>query len=242
MIRLFRKIRHQLLEEDKYSTYFLYAIGEVFLVIAGILLAFQIDRWNEVRKQGLLEKEMLREVLAGLDTDLKDIEYNLNAQETSLLSQNIIINWLNGNQAYQDSLGVHFSNVSKGSVFISNEGPYETLKQMGVRLIKNAALRDQISKVYDLQYQDYKDHVEFYYDFLIPFVTKINAPYFEATTFLEGMKPLNIDIIKSDHEYSYQIKTIRNFNEYYIQTKIAPTKRVVEETIRMIKSELEIFE
>lgn len=47
MIRLFRKIRHQLLSETKYPVYLLYAGGEILLVVVGILLALQIDNWNE---------------------------------------------------------------------------------------------------------------------------------------------------------------------------------------------------
>lgn len=51
MIRLFRKIRHRLLSEKSYSIYILYATGEMLLVIAGILLAFQIDNWGDQKKQ-----------------------------------------------------------------------------------------------------------------------------------------------------------------------------------------------
>ncbi len=50
MIRLFRKIRHRLLAEDKYSIYLLYASGEIILVVVGILFALQIDNWNDERK------------------------------------------------------------------------------------------------------------------------------------------------------------------------------------------------
>jgi hypothetical protein len=50
MIRLFRKIRQQLLSETKYPVYLLYAGGEILLVVVGILLALQIDNWNENKK------------------------------------------------------------------------------------------------------------------------------------------------------------------------------------------------
>jgi hypothetical protein len=55
MIRLFRKIRQQLLSENIYSIYILYGIGEIFLVVIGILIALSIDNWNEDRK---LHKEI----------------------------------------------------------------------------------------------------------------------------------------------------------------------------------------
>ena len=50
MIKFFRKIRQRLLTENKFSKYLLYAIGEIILVVIGILIALQINNWNEGRK------------------------------------------------------------------------------------------------------------------------------------------------------------------------------------------------
>ena len=49
MIQFFRKIRQRLLNENKLTKYLLYAIGEIFLVVIGILLALQINNWNDLR-------------------------------------------------------------------------------------------------------------------------------------------------------------------------------------------------
>ncbi|NRD24495.1 hypothetical protein HNV10_14645 [Winogradskyella litoriviva] len=53
MIKFFRKIRYNLLEKGKTSKYFKYAIGEIFLVVIGILIALQINNWNQKRLQKL---------------------------------------------------------------------------------------------------------------------------------------------------------------------------------------------
>lgn len=50
MIKFFRNIRQHLLSENTFSTYLLYAIGEIILVVIGILIALQINNWNEGRK------------------------------------------------------------------------------------------------------------------------------------------------------------------------------------------------
>jgi len=55
MIKFFRQIRQKLLRENRFSRYLLYAIGEILLVVIGILIALQINTWNEDRKN--LEKE-----------------------------------------------------------------------------------------------------------------------------------------------------------------------------------------
>ena len=59
MIRLFRKIRQQLLSETKYPIYLLYAGGEILLVVLGILIALQIDNWNEDKKDRNTEQQYL---------------------------------------------------------------------------------------------------------------------------------------------------------------------------------------
>ena len=50
MIKYFRKIRQQLLTQNRFSKYLLYAVGEILLVMVGILLALQVNNWNEDKK------------------------------------------------------------------------------------------------------------------------------------------------------------------------------------------------
>ncbi|MGF1557254.1 DUF6090 family protein [Paucihalobacter sp.] len=69
MIKFFRKIRQNLLNEGKTSKYFKYAIGEILLVVIGILIALQINNWNEVRKQNLSVKQSLNSLLSDLKKD-----------------------------------------------------------------------------------------------------------------------------------------------------------------------------
>lgn len=73
MIRLFRKIRQHLLSENRYSMYLLYASGEIVLVMIGILLALQIDRWNGNRKQDLVTREYLKNIKNDLVSDTLSI-------------------------------------------------------------------------------------------------------------------------------------------------------------------------
>lgn len=68
MIKFFRKIRYDLMEKNKTGKYIKYAIGEILLVVIGILIALQINNWNEERKFKLndfqLCKELLNEAIA----------------------------------------------------------------------------------------------------------------------------------------------------------------------------------
>ena len=60
MINFFRKTRKKMADDNKPMKYMKYAIGEILLVVVGILIALSINNWNEERKNDLIEKELLR--------------------------------------------------------------------------------------------------------------------------------------------------------------------------------------
>lgn len=78
MIKFFRKIRQSLLSENKFSRYLIYAIGEIILVVIGILIALQINNWNEENKGKALEKQMM----ANLNSEFRN---NLNKIKESII-------------------------------------------------------------------------------------------------------------------------------------------------------------
>ena len=69
MIKFFRKIRLKLLSENKFSKYLIYAIGEIVLVVIGILIALQINNWNELNKQSKNERKYLERLVIDLGID-----------------------------------------------------------------------------------------------------------------------------------------------------------------------------
>jgi hypothetical protein len=74
MIKFFRTIRQKMLTENKVSKYFLYAIGEIVLVVIGILIALQINNANEVSKQNRLVATYKKNLITELKVDLKNIQ------------------------------------------------------------------------------------------------------------------------------------------------------------------------
>ena len=62
MIKSFKKIRQKLLIENKFNKYLVYAIGEIILVVIGILIALQIKTWNENRKVAIEEQNALHNI------------------------------------------------------------------------------------------------------------------------------------------------------------------------------------
>ena len=63
MIHFFRRIRQGLLSQNRFSKYMFYAIGEIALVMIGILLALQVNNWNEEKKRSVRERIYLNSLL-----------------------------------------------------------------------------------------------------------------------------------------------------------------------------------
>ncbi len=74
MIHFFRRIRQRLLSEGKATRYLLYAIGEIALVMIGILLALQVNNWNEGRKENNLEQTYLVALKQEFQDNLKEVD------------------------------------------------------------------------------------------------------------------------------------------------------------------------
>jgi len=73
MLRFFRSIRSQLLNNNKTGKYFRYAIGEILLVVIGILIALQINNWNEGRKQKAIANEYRKTLINDIAEDTANI-------------------------------------------------------------------------------------------------------------------------------------------------------------------------
>jgi hypothetical protein len=83
MIKFFRKIRQKTLTENKFGKYLTYAIGEIILVVIGILIALAINNWNENRKLKAQELASMQEIVENLEYDIVRCENNI--------SKNLII-------------------------------------------------------------------------------------------------------------------------------------------------------
>lgn len=153
MIKFFRKIRQNLLAENKFSKYLIYAIGEVVLVVIGILIALQINNWNEQRKQNNLEESTLIELKANLLADITDFQADINGYSSAANSCRIVIDFIDEKIPYNDSLNFHLGKIRIQGVFAPTKIAYDNLKLSGIKLISNDSLRNTISNLYEVQYK-----------------------------------------------------------------------------------------
>ena len=87
MIKFFRRIRQKLLSENRFNKYLLYAIGEILLVMVGILLALQVNNWNLKRKNNQLKQTYLERIV----NDIKQDTININNILSEIIQNQSVI-------------------------------------------------------------------------------------------------------------------------------------------------------
>lgn len=265
MIKFFKKIRQNLLMENKTGKYFKYAIGEIVLVVIGILIALSINNWNQNQKQKSKELEILNSlsVLLVQDKNMLDnlLPYNKRVRE----SIDLILTHLNDDLPYQDSLKNNFGNTLTFWSFSVKTSVFQNLESEGVNLISNADLRREIIDYYDesarfsdrtLQ-QNYRELIEDasqnllntrfksiwesnYEDWILE-VEKNNGKQTRLNIQLE-MEPNDYESLKKDTEYLFFLKSLKNFNSWYIE-RIFRMRLIKVKNLKVnIEKELKLLE
>jgi len=136
------------METGKTGKYFKYAIGEIILVVIGILIALSINNWNEARKNSAFEKEILTQVQANLVKDKLTLEEISSNFQKAINSSNKILEsaW---SQQDIDSLQFWLADVIQFDRFQPLTNAYEVLKSKGLDQVKNKELRFLLGTYYD---------------------------------------------------------------------------------------------
>ena len=90
-MKLFRKTRQKLVSKNKTTKYLKYALGEVVLVVVGILIALQINNWNELRKERNREDKFLMSLKADLMVDLESLDNAIAHRTSKVVCANLLL-------------------------------------------------------------------------------------------------------------------------------------------------------
>ena len=200
MIKFFRTIRQALIMENlpdhrragKTSKYLKYAIGEIVLVMVGILLALQINNWNEQKKSDRFELKMLREIKKAIEEDNNYSQKLLDTRIKNLDSFcNVLMTMLKQDHINPDEFNNYALKIGYGYVFQYSNGAYEALKASGIDKVTNDSLRNALI---------------YFYDFVGPRITKL-LNYFSNDNSNQTGRDLQWQIfdfsIRSDDEGQY---------------------------------------
>ena len=148
MIKFFRNIRQNLLNEGKTSKYVKYAIGEIILVVIGILIALQINNWNENRKTKKFEHEILTLIDQNLEQDASLISIELSKGKLANELTDRLLKQV-AQQNYNDSLNQWMGKIISFERFKSQSSAFEVLKAKGIENISNKELQIALISYYD---------------------------------------------------------------------------------------------
>ncbi|MEB2774194.1 hypothetical protein SYJ56_02690 [Algoriphagus sp. D3-2-R+10] len=236
MIKFFRKIRQSLLHDNKFSKYLLYAIGEIILVVIGILIALQINTWNEWRKDRIKEDNILHDLAKNIEINIQTFQNDINLLEEWGRSSEIIILALGNKTVYSDTLRNHFhlARITKQKLFVSNIG-FQAYKDYGLDLITNKNLSAEIIKLYEftipsiLSTNDLVNEVDAEWDNYIV----QNFDFVEGV----GLTPNDYESLFADHYYVSWVKAYNQGRKSLIKTDQILIKEC-ENVLQLIQNEL----
>ena len=151
MIKFFRKIRYNLMSENKIGKYFKYAIGEIILVVIGILLAVYINEQITENRNNIVRCKYLEELKFTLEYDIEDIEENISGLEKWNPKLEKLISAIQNRQlADLDSLKDKIGTAAQFIFFVQrSKSKIEELKYSNIDLLTDRSLKNKI-----LLYQD----------------------------------------------------------------------------------------
>jgi len=220
MIKFFRNIRQNLLNEGKTSKYLKYAIGEIVLVVIGILIALQINNWNEYRKERLIEKDVLNDILANLEQNNNVINESFAILENFDKSSNIILNVLKQKIPYSDTLAKHFFSSTRtgGLLFPLSSAGYESLKNEGFNIIRSDSLKDQIMDLFEVSIKRVENVAQWTMDY-----SALEASYSETAFRQESgelLYPVNFDELIKDNRFYSMVNSIKDSKRGFLKSTI----------------------
>ncbi len=218
MLKIIQRIRRKLIEEGNLKRYLLYAVGEVLLIVIGILLALQLNTWNEARKLRIREINLLSQLDEVLSIEIADLGVNMKAIRQTVKSIEIIQNHLEQNLPYHDSLDLHFGNSAKTVGFIVKAAVYENLKSTGLDIISSDSIRNEIVRHYDYQASYLKDIEQIV---VYPFQSSIMEPSmiskFDYAWIFNPASPNNYEDLTRDKAYLSTLKTNREIKSFQLR-------------------------
>lgn len=147
MVKFFRTIRRRLIEENSLKKYLVYAIGEILLVMIGILLALQVNNWNEKQQEESLENSYLVSIKRDLLRDKEGLIKIIDVRKGKLESLNILIeNFKVVNESqYPSDIGSHFFRMGAWKVFNPNDNTIVEIISSGkMSIIKHQGIKNDL--------------------------------------------------------------------------------------------------
>ena len=204
MIKFFRRIRFNLMETGKTGKYFKYAIGEIVLVVIGILIALSINNWNENKKLQHEELKLLFDLKTNLESNLNNFKNDTLSNHEDLAYYQKIETYIKDDLPYNEELDTSFGRLTFWSSSYIINTAYSSLQSKGLDLISNEALKTAIVNMYEIEFvvitQDYEgSEIELMANVVTPFFAKHMRRLHEESLMLS--RPNDFESLKQNEEF-----------------------------------------
>ena len=168
MIKFFRHIRKSLIERNQMRKYFKYAIGEILLVVIGILIALQINTWNEGRKLKNSEYKVLGQLRSDLNTNLEEIKGIRRFMQGQVARGEKLLSFLDGKEYPMDSVKIWVSYSQSKVIFNNANTTYKNLQSLNEQVLSNDSLRLFISLMYERNFVNITSRENYEAEYRLP--------------------------------------------------------------------------
>ena len=220
MIKFFRKIRYDLTEKSKTGKYFKYAVGEIILVVIGILIALSINNWNESRKQEAKVNEALKEIHRDLSENIiesKDLIRNYRREDSII---NILITKKLSIEDFKGNQGLIYSSTASNYYDLKiNDNGYELLMTNSNNIPKKyQPLLRSLKNIYINDKGDLDQFIIFSKQEILSYLShlKQNKEWYTDWSYNNKLTPEAIDYFHNDpyfknHLSQYQALLLGNY-------------------------------
>ena len=224
MVKVFRRFRLKWLKDGQGQKYFLYAIGEIFLVVIGILIALSINNWNNDKELRKAEKQIYHNILRRINEDKSDIQGNVHYNNKHMVQFQYANEIIEANdRTKMDTLGIILFKLFKYSNYSGSENIYQNLLNSGdIKFLKNDAIVGELQELEELYI----------------FMNRLEENHWEAIMrfvgpgIVDNIHISNLEVERPDELYAFQAQ-----NLIFAMTGIMSEKdSVYQATIRQIDS------
>ena len=240
MIKFFRRIRQNLISENRFSKYLLYAVGEIILVVVGILIALQINNWNQYKLNRQKEAIYLSQLKEGLEYDLnKEFIPAVSIYSKIVKGADHILGFNEDTRGIpSDSLAIHFRwCTTQEWDFIFNMAGYENLKSMGMDLISNDLIRSRISTLYSHSYANIREvnqnYIKYWDHQVSPLIFK------NFTLSRDSLTTNELQLLKENNHIKKTLSHLEKRRRWFLNNQLIPIKEELESLTKGIELELE---
>jgi len=232
MIKFFRRIRQQMLSQNRITKYLFYAIGEIFLVMVGILLALQVNNWNEERKRQSLKGVYKRALIKDLQKDIVQLTKDIDTTIWDLENCIAIGEKITKNEFNFDSIMKIYRMEFNFFIYVDrnfNRNTIEALLTTGNIDLFEDTLYDDLMRFNNLQ-KEVVSAIETELGFYMNYLTRSNLPQIDKVSMIEGKNLDRIWSLVDKNEFVLGFNSVLNSKSIVNKNNLENRRKLLEET------------